>query len=241
MNQKNKDFIEFLTKSGVNFFLKNKPNNYYENKGLINNSKKQEAIQLNLSEINSLEKLFDYIKSSDNCLLKETAKSTVLSDGNPNSSLMIIGEAPGKEEDETGLPFVGKAGQLLNKMLLSINIDRKDVYITNVVPWRPPNNRTPLDNEIMQCLPFLQRHIEIVKPKIILLLGATAAKAILSTTLSISKLRSSWHSYSTINMKKSINSLVSYHPAFLLRSPNYKKEAWDDLKMLKKKINDENI
>ena len=151
---------------------------------------------------------------------------------------MIIGEAPGKEEDETGLPFVGKAGQLLNKMLLSINIDRKDVYITNVVPWRPPNNRTPLDNEIMQCLPFLQRHIEIVKPKIILLLGATAAKAILSTTLSISKLRSSWHSYSTINMKKSINSLVSYHPAFLLRSPNYKKEAWIDLQMLEKKINE---
>ena len=151
---------------------------------------------------------------------------------------MIIGEAPGREEDEQGKPFVGQAGQLLNKMLAAINLQRENVYITNVVPWRPPNNRTPTSEEILQCLPYLQKHIEIIKPNFLLLLGATAAKAILSTPLSISKLRNKWHIYTSINLSIKIKTLVSYHPAFLLRSPNFKKEAWSDLQMLQKKLNE---
>ena len=153
---------------------------------------------------------------------------------------MIIGEAPGKDEDDQGKPFVGMAGKLLNKMLAAINIKRENVYITNVVPWRPPNNRTPTEDEILECLPILQKQIEIINPKLIFLLGKTAAKAILTTPLQLSKLRKVWHTYKTINMNKNVNVLVSYHPAFLLRSPEFKKEAWIDLKILEKKIINEN-
>ena len=152
---------------------------------------------------------------------------------------MIIGEAPGREEDEQGKPFVGQAGQLLNKMLAAINLQRENVYITNVIPWRPPNNRTPTNEEILQCLPYLQKHIEIIKPNFLLLLGATAAKAILSTPLSISKLRNKWHIYTSINLNIKIKTIVSYHPAFLLRSPASKKEAWKDLQFLQKDMNND--
>ena len=152
---------------------------------------------------------------------------------------MIIGEAPGREEDEQGKPFVGQAGQLLNKMLAAINLQREHVYITNVIPWRPPNNRTPTSEEILQCLPYLQKHIEIIKPNFLLLLGATAAKAVLSTHLPISKLRNKWHTYTSINLSIKIKTLVSYHPAFLLRSPASKKEAWKDLQFLQKDMNND--
>ena len=129
---------------------------------------------------------------------------------------------------------MGRAGQLLNKMLLAINVDRKDAYVTNVIPWRPPQNRTPTDQEILEFLPFLQKQIEIIRPKFLFLLGTTAAKAILSTPLSLGKLRGKWCEYSTPNLESPINVLVSYHPAFLLRSPNFKREAWGDLQMLQK-------
>jgi len=154
---------------------------------------------------------------------------------------MLIGEAPGAEEDKIGKPFVGAAGQLLNKMLLAINLNRNKVYITNVIPWRPPNNRTPSNEEILQCLPFLQKHIELIKPKLIVLLGAVAAKSVLSTPLSISKLRGRWHEYKSLHLNESILCLATYHPAFLLRSPNYKKQSWEDLQMLQQKIVDENL
>ena len=169
---------------------------------------------------------------------KKNANKLVVFDGDISSKLMIIGEAPGKEEDEQGKPFVGRAGQLLNKMLEAINLKRQNVYITNVVPWRPPENRTPTDAEIIEFLPFLKKQIELIQPSYIYVLGATAAKAILSTQLSIGKLRGKWHEYKSINMDNPINVLVSYHPAFLLRSPNYKKEAWADLQMLEIKINE---
>ena len=162
----------------------------------------------------------------------------VLFDGNIKSKLMIIGEAPGKEEDEQGLPFVGSAGQLLNKMMSAIQLDRKDIYITNVIPWRLPQNRPPTDQEILEFLPFLQRQIEIVKPKFIYLLGNTAAKAILSTPLSLDTLREKWHDYKSINMDSSVKVLVSHHPSTLLQSPKLKKEAWNDLQMLQKKLNE---
>ena len=150
----------------------------------------------------------------------------------------IIGEAPGKEEDEQGLPFVGSAGQLLNKMLSAIQLERKNIYITNTIPWILPQNRAPKDQEILEYLPFLQRQIEILKPKIIYLLGTTAVKAILSTPLNLSDLREKWHDYKSINMNTSVKVLVSHHPSTLLQSPKLKKEAWSDLQMLQKKLNE---
>ena len=168
--------------------------------------------------------------------LQKTAKNLVVYDGNLNAKVMLIGEAPGRDEDQQGIPFVGRAGQLLNKMLLAINLRREDVYITNVINWRPPDNRTPNDEEILEFLPFLQRQIDIVKPKFIFLLGGVAAKAILSTPLALGKLRGKWHEYKSLNLDGSIPTIASYHPAFLLRSPQYKKHSWEDLQMLQEKL-----
>ena len=232
MNQTNKEYLDFLVNSGVKYFLKNEPNNFYK---IEKNTKKNPS----LFEIKTIEELFIYTQSLENPL-KKSSKKTVLYDGNLESDLMIIGEAPGKDQDDQGKPFVGMAGKLLNKMLAAINIKRENVYITNVVPWRPPNNRTPTEDEILECLPILQKQIEIINPKLIFLLGKTAAKAILTTPLQLSKLRKVWHTYKTINMNKNVNVLVSYHPAFLLRSPEFKKEAWIDLKILEKKIINDN-
>ena len=236
MFQSNKKYINFLIQSGVHTFLKETPNKLLENQQ--NQSKFKEKKDLKkLEEITAIEDLIPLI-SNHTSAIKNSAKRMVLYDGNVNSNIMIIGEAPGQEEDEQGIPFVGRAGQLLNKMLSAINLDRKDIYITNVVPWRPPQNRTPTDQEILEFLPFLQRQIEIIKPKILYILGTTAAKAILSTPQSLGKLRGKWYEYKTISLESTIDVLVSYHPAFLLRSPNYKKEAWSDLQMLQKKLNE---
>ena len=172
--------------------------------------------------------------------LKNTAKNLVVYDGSLDAKIMFIGEAPGKDEDTKGLPFVGRAGQLLNKMLAAINLKREEVYITNVVNWRPPDNRTPTDDEILQFLPFLQEQIDVVNPDFIFLLGGVAAKAILSTPLALGKLRGSWHEYQSLQLNKKIYTIASYHPAFLLRSPQYKKASWEDLQMLQKKINEKN-
>ena len=237
-NQSNKVFLELLISSGVCFFSKNQPNNFYIPK--TNEKFSMESTNnMDLKDIKTIGELTKFIKESKQCLLKNTAKKTVIADGNPKAKLMIIGEAPGREEDEQGKPFVGQAGQLLNKMLAAINLHREDVYITNVIPWRPPNNRAPTSEEILQCLPYLQKHIEIIKPNFLLLLGATAAKAILSTPLAISKLRNKWHIYTSINLSIKIKTLVSYHPAFLLRSPASKKEAWKDLQFLQKDMNND--
>ena len=234
MFQSNKEYKNFLIQSGVHTFLKDTPNKLLENQQNQPKSKEKKDLK-KLDEINKIQDLIPLI-SNYTSALKNNAKRMVLYDGNVNSHLMIIGEAPGQEEDEQGIPFVGRAGQLLNKMLSAINLDRKDIYITNVVPWRPPQNRTPTDKEILEFLPFLQRQIEIIKPQILYILGTTAAKAILSTPLSLGKLRGKWYQYKTLNLGSPIDVLVSYHPAFLLRSPNYKKEAWSDLQMLQKKI-----
>ena len=236
MFQSNKEYKKFLTEFGVHSFLKETPNNLIKEKAIYQEITDYNNIK-NLDKIKEIKDLIPYIENHKSAL-KNNAKKIVIFDGNTKSKLMIIGEAPGREEDEQGLPFVGRAGQLLNKMLSAIQLDRKDVYITNVVPWRPPQNRTPTDEEILEFLPFLQRQIEILKPKFIYLLGTTAAKAILATPLSLGKLRGKWYEYKSINMNTAVNVLVSYHPAFLLRSPNFKKEAWSDLQMLKKKLNE---
>jgi len=236
MNQSNKEYIRLLIESGVHTLLKETPNNHHKSNEKPENSKPNHYLQ-NLHEISNIKDLIFNI-SCHKTPLKKTANKIVVFDGNINSKLMIIGEAPGKEEDQQGKLFVGRAGQLLGKMLEAINLKRENVYITNVVPWRPPNNRTPTDDEILEFLPYLQKQIDIIKPSYIYLLGAIATKAILATPLSLEKLRGQWHKYNSLNLNFTVNVLVSYHPTFLLHSPNYKKEAWTDLKMLQKKLNE---
>lgn len=236
MFQSNKEYFEFLKQSGVHSFLQETPNNLLTDKHIQTKSTENKDLK-SLNEITVLSDLIPLIINHKSDLQK-TAKNLVLFDGDANSKLMIIGEAPGQEEDEQGVPFVGSVGQLLNKMLSAIQLDRKDIYVTNALPWRLPQNRTATDQEILEFLPFLQRQIEIIKPKCIYVLGTTAAKAILSTPLSLDELRGKWHSYKSINMDRSIKVLVSYHPAFLLQSPKFKKEAWGDLQMLQKKLNE---
>ena len=236
MNQSNKEYIELLIQSGVHTFLKETPNNLLDSEEKTKENNKN-TLSKSLDQITNIKDLVSLI-SLQNSSLKKNANKLVVFDGDINSKIMFIGEAPGKEEDEQGKPFVGRAGKLFNKMLSAINLSRTKIYITNVVPWRPPENRTPTDKEILEFLPFLQKQIEIIKPSIIYLLGATASKAILSTPISLGKLRGKWHKYNSIKLNYSIDVLVSYHPAFLLRSPNFKKEAWNDLIMLQKKINE---
>jgi len=235
MNQSNKKNFEFIVNSGVNYFLKDSPRNWFE---------KEKKVELPHSNIDTgdkkslIEVVIKDLKNHQSSLQK-TAKNLVVYDGNLNAKVMFIGEAPGRDEDEQRIPFVGRAGQLLNKMLLAIKLRREDVYITNVVNWRPPDNRTPTDDEILEYLPFLQRQIDIVKPKFIFLLGGIAAKAILSTPLALGKLRGKWHEYKSLNLEESILTIASYHPAFLLRSPQYKKHSWEDLQMLQEKLKNE--
>ena len=235
MNQSNKKNLEFIVNSGVNYFLQDSPRNWFE---------KEKKVELPHSNIDTgdkkslIEVVIKDLKNHQSSLQK-TAKNLVVYDGSLNAKVMLIGEAPGRDEDEQGIPFVGRAGQLLNKMLLAIKLQREDVYITNVVNWRPPDNRTPTDDEILEYLPFLQRQIDIVQPKFIFLLGGVAAKAILSTPLALGKLRGKWHEYKSLNLEESILTIASYHPAFLLRSPQYKKQSWEDLQMLQEKLKNE--
>jgi uracil-DNA glycosylase family 4 len=169
--------------------------------------------------------------------LKKTAINTVFSDGNPKAKVMVIGEAPGADEDRQGLPFVGLSGKLLDRMFASIGLDRTTIYITNIIPWRPPGNRQPTPSETNLCLPFVERHIELVSPEFLVLVGGTAAKSILQSTEGIMKLRGRWLSYQTSTMQKPIKTLATFHPAYLLRAPGQKRLAWLDLLMLKQALN----
>ncbi len=224
INTKLTKLIKYYSLINYNLIFNNKSINRY--------NQKQHNIQKDKAQ--SLKKLREEIKDIKNCKLKESASNLVFSDGNPNSKVMIIGEGPGANEDKEGLPFVGRAGQLLDKMLNAINLNREKVYITNVVNYRPPENRKPTDKEIEQYLPYLKRHIEIIKPKIILLLGSTAMNAILGNKDVISKMRGKWHEFK-INKLKTY-SIVSFHPAYLLRQPDQKKFSWIDLKMIREKL-----
>ena len=232
MNQSNKKNLEFIKNSGINYFLQDSPRNWLESKS---KSSSKSGDNENDYKFNKIQIIIEKIKSYD-CPLKKTAKNIVVYDGSLDARVMFIGEAPGRDEDAQGLPFVGKAGMLLNKMLSAINLKREEVYITNVINWRPPENRTPTDEEILEFLPFLQEQIDVVNPDFIFLLGGVAAKAILSTPLGLGKLRGSWHEYRSLKLNKKIYTIASYHPAFLLRSPQYKKASWEDLKMLQKRI-----
>ncbi|MBT5457529.1 MAG: uracil-DNA glycosylase, partial [Rhodospirillaceae bacterium] len=166
----------------------------------------------------------------------QTAKSLVFGDGNPDAALMFIGEAPGAEEDRQGVPFVGPAGKLLDLMLASIGLDREAVYITNILPWRPPGNRSPTDAETAACLPFVERHIELVAPEILVFVGGTSAKTLLGTTQGIMRLRGSWRTYESPHMTAPIDARAMLHPAYLLRSPAQKRETWQDLLEIKHRL-----
>ena len=183
-----------------------------------------------------MQKLRHEINEIKNCKLKDNASNLVFSDGNPNSKIMIIGEGPGANEDKEGLPFVGRAGQLLDKMLHAISLSRENVYITNVVNFRPPQNRKPTEIEISRYLPYLIKHIEIINPKILILLGSTALNTIIDNKEVISNVRGKWIAKKIGVCTTSI--IVSFHPAFLMRQPEQKKMSWIDLKMIRKKMSE---
>ena len=224
MNNKLIKLIKYYSLINHNLIFNNKSINRYNQR--LPEVKKD--ISLNLG------RLRQEISEIKNCKLKDNASNLVFADGNPNSRVMIIGEGPGANEDKEGLPFVGRAGQLLDKMLNAINLSRDNVYITNVVNYRPPENRKPTEAEVKRYLPYLKRHIEIIKPKIILLLGSTAMNAILSNNEVISKVRGKWHEIKINELK--IQTMVSFHPAYLLRQPDQKKFSWIDLKIIRDKL-----
>jgi DNA polymerase len=210
----------------------------YINYNLIYNNKainryKKDIFEISGDKAESLEKLKRSISNIKNCELKKNATNIVFADGNPKSKIMILGEAPGSNEDQEGLPFVGRAGALLDKMLSSINLDRKNVYISNIINYRPPENRRPTDEEINRYLPFIKKHIEIIAPKILILLGSTAMNALIGNEVVISKVRGQWIEKEFGQCKTSM--IVTFHPAFLMRQPTQKKLAWIDLKMIRDK------
>ncbi len=183
-----------------------------------------------LSSINTLEELKTALQNFEGCDLKKTAMNLVFGDGNPSASLMLVGEAPGAEEDRQGKPFVGMSGQLLTRIFESIGLSRdKDLYISNVINWRPPGNRQPTSQEITACLPFIKRHIELVNPDFLVLVGGTATKALLSDKEGITKIRGKWFDYTSPGLKKPIKMTAIYHPSYLLRSPSRKKDVWMDV------------
>ena len=205
----------------------------YNNKAI--NRYKKDNFEITKDKAKSLELLKKSIQNLKSCDLKKHAKNMVFSDGNPKSKIMLIGEAPGANEDQEGLPFVGRAGQLLDKMLASINLDRKKVYISNIINYRPPDNRRPSEDEIKRYLPFITKHIEIINPKILVLLGSTAMNAIIGNEIVISKMRGKWIEKKFGQCKTSV--LITFHPAFLMRQPAQKKMSWIDLKMIRDKKN----
>lgn len=176
------------------------------------------------------------VAAFDGCALKATATRLVFADGNPAAKIMLIGEAPGADEDRQGKPFVGASGQLLDRMLACIGLDRKSTYITNILFWRPPGNRTPTTAEVAACLPFVERHIELVAPKLLVLVGGAAAKALLNTQEGIIKLRGRWFEFQRPGLRQPIPAIATFHPAYLLRSPGQKRDAWRDLLAIKHRL-----
>jgi DNA polymerase len=172
----------------------------------------------------------------DGCALRTTATRLVFGDGNPRAKIMMIGEAPGADEDRQGKPFVGVSGQLLDRMLKWIGLDRSSIYITNILYWRPPGNRQPTTAEIAACLPFTERHIELVGPDLLVLVGGTSAKTLLNTSEGIIRLRGRWFEYSRPGLPKPIPTIATFHPAYLLRTPSQKRESWKDLLAIKSKL-----
>ena len=223
-NQNNNNFQDMIDLFEIDYVYENNPikrtldkRSFEDKQSLLENLKKK------ILEIND-------------CELKKSAKQMVFNDGNPESQIMIIGEGPGQKEDELGKPFVGDAGALLNKMLGAINITRSNIYITNVVNYRPPNNRKPEPSEINRYSVFLREHINIIDPEILILMGSTAMEALFGQKLKISKERGKWKEI--IVNQKTYQTILTFHPAYLLRQPEQKKYSWTDLKMIRKRIDE---
>lgn len=203
----------------------------------------EEALKL-AQTAKTLDGLQKAIQEFDGIALKKTATNMVFADGNPNAKIMLVGEAPGADEDRLGKPFVGVSGQLLDKILKCISLDRtsdkaeESVYISNILNWRPPGNRTPSPAEVEVSLPFIERHIQLIKPEILILCGGVAAKGLLNSSSSISRLRKSWHDYKPQTESVgdfSCPAIATYHPSYLLRTPVQKKAVWADMLMIQKK------
>ena len=227
LDDKNQNDIlnsELINSYDIEYVFNNKPINRIKTKPKVENKSKL------------LENLKEKISNIDNCELKSHATQLVFSDGTSESQLMIVGEGPGQKEDEIGKPFVGDAGILLNKMLKAINIDRNKVYITNVVNYRPPNNRKPEPAEIIRYSNFLREHISIIDPKILILMGGSAMEALFGSKIKISKERGAWKE--VIVNQKTYLTMITFHPAYLLRQPDQKKYSWSDLKEIRKKIDE---
>ena len=180
----------------------------------------------------TLEALRALLEKFDGCALKHTATRLVFSDGNPQARVMFVGEAPGRDEDIEGLPFVGRSGKLLDRMMAAIGLDRSKAYIANVIPWRPPGNRTPTPQETQICLPFVQRQIELVNPDVLVTLGNPSTQTLLQTREGIMRTRGKWFDYETGT--RTIRAIATFHPAYLLRSPSYKRMTWLDLRAIAK-------
>ena len=227
LDDKNQNDIlnsELINSYDIEYVFNNKPINRIKTKPKVENKSKL------------LENLKEKISNIDNCELKNHATQLVFSDGTSESQLMIVGEGPGQKEDELGKPFVGDAGMLLNKMLKAINIDRNKVYITNVVNYRPPNNRKPEPAEITRYSNYLREHISIIDPKILILMGSSAMEALFGSKIKISKERGAWKE--VIVNQKTYLTMITFHPAYLLRQPDQKKYSWSDLKEIRKKIDE---
>ena len=223
-NQNNNNFEDVLDLFEIDYTYENKPiKRTFDEPNLVNKQSLLENLKKKILDISD-------------CELKKNSSQIVLNDGDPASPIMIIGEGPGQKEDEMGKPFVGDAGVLLNKMLEAINIKRPKVYITNVVNYRPPNNRKPEPSEINKYSVFLREHINIIDPKILILMGSTAMEALYGQTLKISKERGKWKEL--IINKKTYLTILTFHPAYLLRQPDQKKFSWTDLKTIRKKMNE---
>ena len=185
----------------------------------------------------SLDALRALLNEFEGCMLRTTATQLVFADGNPKGRLMFVGEAPGRDEDIAGLPFVGRSGKLLDLMMQAIGLDRTQVYIANIVPWRPPGNRTPTPHESAICLPFIHRQIELADPDILVCLGQPSTQTLLGTKEGITRTRGRWFKFHTGS--REIRAMATYHPAFLLRSPLQKRLAWRDFLALRKALSSE--
>ena len=232
INQNDSFDLELLNSIENNYVFENNPINRLNNENTASKTSSDEKIK-------NLENLKKEINSIENCKLKENASKIVFSDGNTQSPIMIVGEGPGQKEDELGKPFVGDAGSLLNKMLKAINIEREKVYITNVVNYRPPNNRKPETSEINRYSKFLKEHISIIDPQILILMGSAAMEALIGINKKISKERGQWKE--VIIKQKTYKTIITFHPAYLLRQPEQKKFSWKDLKIIRKEIDVLNI
>ena len=224
LNQKLIDLIEYYNLANINLLL---------SEDTLKRGPDDTTTMLSGTKLQKLQKLKNKIHNIKNCELKKSAINLVFGDGDINAKIMIIGEGPGAQEDAAGIPFVGRAGKLLDKMLNAIQLDRSKVYISNVVNYRPPENRRPTEIEIKRYLPYLKNHIEIINPKILVLLGSTALNTLIGNEIVISKARGKWIQKEIGKIKPWI--IASFHPAFLMRQPEQKKLAWIDLKMIREK------